>query len=487
MIDKMNVKGPSRDSSSKPKKQNQYASKAISARNAALQVLIHLHTSKRTAREAIDDLLHNGRITNRKLGLTMELVMGVLRHRLTLARVLEPMSSKGLKHISPLLKHILMLAAYQIIWLDGIPAFATVNEAVEQAKLGSSRRAGQFVNAILRQLLRNIEHRRIVNEQADAVRAIPIDGQQCCQLQQSIFPDPADKPVEHLAYRTSHPTWLVSRWIGRFGLEKSAEICLAGICRPPVFLRPNRLRTDLAGLVDCLTKEGFAPEPTADGNALALVHAARYSKTPAFVNGLFQPQDHSAAKPVVAMSLSPGQVVLDLCAGLGTKSTQMAQVMANQGVIIASDKDRSKLPMLQANCQRLGITSVRMVLPADLKKTLVKLPALDWILIDVPCTNSGVLARRPEARYRINQRTLGSLSEIQRSLIDKASTWARPETRLMYSTCSIEQEENVDIVNGFIKCHPQWRIIDSEQTLPSVGKTPIQWQDGGYWAILARE
>ncbi|MHC4445406.1 MAG: transcription antitermination factor NusB [Planctomycetota bacterium] len=476
----MNSKGRSAALSGK-------SSKPISARDAALLVLTDVQASRRTTREAIDALLGEGRIGHKGLSMTMELVMGVLRHRMTLTSVLEPISGKGLKHVSPPLKHILMLAAYQIIWLDGIPDFAAVNEAVEQAKSAGSRRAGRFVNAILRNLLRTIEHRRISSDRADPIRAIPIDAQQCCQLTESIFPDPAEKPAEHLAHRTSHPDWLVSRWISRFGVQKSIEICMAGIFRPPVFLRPNPIRTDLAALADSLKNEGFDPEVTQEGDALAIVRAARYSKTPAFVKGLFQPQDPSAAKPVKAMSLKPGKVVLDLCAGLGTKTTQMAEIMGDEGVIIACDKEQTKLPMLEANCKRLGIASVRTVLSADLEKTLTELPALDWILVDVPCTNSGVLARRPEARYRINRKTLLSLSKIQRSIIERAAAWARPDTRLMYSTCSLEHEENTDIVAGLIKSSPQWRIIDSELTLPAAGKSPTQWHDGGYWAILAQQ
>ena len=187
------------------------------------------------------------------------------------------------------------------------------------------------------------------------------------------------------------------------------------------------------------------------------------------------------------MGLSPGQVVLDLCAGLGTKTTQMAEMMRNQGVVLASDIDEAKLAMLRSNCQRLGDAIVQTVPAEQVDETAKALPRLDWILIDVPCSNTGVLARRPEARYRLNERAFEKLAGLQSELLEQACKLARPQTRIMYSTCSIDGQENEQVVTAFVQSHPEWRLQNSRVTLPSAGDAAIEWRDGGYFAVLVRE
>jgi len=459
----------------------------MSARQAAFQILMEGRAGRKTAREVIDKYVRRGGIPGTEMGLTMELVMGVVRHRLTLAKVLGRISSKGWQQVNPKLQQILMLGAFQIIWLDGIPEFAAVNEAVELAKTKCSRNAGHFVNALLRQLLREIQQKRIISAQADPTKTLPIDNQHGCQFRQAMFPDPAIQPVEYLSVTTSHPQWLVSHWIKQFGVDKAVEICQAGICRPPMFIRPNLLRTNSEKLIDHLKNEGFEVRSVPDADSAIISQGARWTDTDSFRKGLFQPQDRTAAKAVEAMALSPGMIVLDLCAGVGTKSTQIAEIMQNRGIVLASDKDEQKLKLVKENCQRLGINIVQTVIPRRMKETLQKLPSLDWIIIDVPCSNSGVLARRPEARYRINNRVLAKLKEIQLQLLDRASRLAGDKTRLLYSTCSIERDENEEVLTAFVQSHSQWQILNSQRTFPSAGLTPEEWQDGGFWAVMVRE
>ncbi|UCD28367.1 MAG: 16S rRNA (cytosine(967)-C(5))-methyltransferase RsmB [Planctomycetota bacterium] len=476
-----------RSSSGQPAESLRRQHGEVSAREAAFDVLWDIRAGRRTAREAIDALLEADRLPGPELGLTMELVMGVIRHRLTLVRLLGSMTDRDWKYINPPVQNILMLGAYQLIWLDRIPAFAAVNEAVEQAKSRGSKRSGQFVNAVLRQLLREIEHRRLPTSQVDTIRAVPIDRHTCCQFRKPIFSDPAIRPIEHLADTTSHPLWLVSRWVHCFGMDQAIEICRAGMYRPPMFIRPNKLRVGVSELITRLSDGGCDAQPAESGEALVILHAAGFTKTAAFREGLCQPQDRTAMLPVQAMDLSPGKVVVDLCAGLGTKTTQMAEIMENKGTVIACDKDETKLVLLRANCERLGLSIVRTVLLANLEKETANLATIDWILIDAPCSNSGVLARRPDARYRIDQRTLDSLSSVQLNLLDEASRLAGPQTRMMYSTCSIEREENEDIVVQFVSSHSGWRMFDSRKTMPSAGSEPADWRDGGYWAILLQK
>jgi 16S rRNA (cytosine967-C5)-methyltransferase len=300
------------------------------------------------------------------------------------------------------------------------------------------------------------------------------------------LPDPARQPVDHLALSTSHPVWLVSRWVSSFGREQTLDICHAGMCRPPMILRPNRLRTDLDKLVDALRTDGVEALQDSDSGVLIVPEAAHVTRSAAFVGGLFQMQDRTAMGVVQAMHLSPGATIIDLCSGPGTKTTQMAEIINNDGVILASDKDDDRLALVRENCGRLGATCVRTIPPWEREAAFREPARIDWILIDAPCSNTGVLARRPEARYRVDTRSLDSLVTLQKQLLSEAVRFASPRTRLAYSTCSLEPEENEDLVAWFAQEHPDWQIMATRRTFPTSGQSPSDWHDGGFWALWGR-
>ncbi len=467
--------------------ENQHALRPLDARTAAVFILDQVWPNGLAGRELMDRWLRQNRLPEREYDLTLELVMGVIRHRLTLSRLLGTFTERGWKRVDRRLQQILLLGAYQIIWLDGIPSFAAVNEAVKLAKERTGVRGGSFVNAVLRQLIRQIENRRILSTQCEPARSVPVDGQFSCQFKQEILPDPTYQPIEHLAYATSHPLALVHRWVLVFGMERTQEICRAGLCRPPLFLRPNRLRTDAPQLVDRLKSEGYEVCLTGEGDMVVLLGGPPMMRSTAFVEGWFQPQDPTAMLPVRHMNLRSGQVVVDLCAGLGTKATFMAETMGDQGVIIASDRDDAKLAALQDNARRLGLTSICPTPLSDLSGVVKKQDRVDWILVDAPCGNSGVFARRPEARYRIDDQLMTHLTRIQLELLMRADSLAMEHTRLMYSTCSIEPAENEHVVTRFVQEKRQWRLRNSGRTWPRGTSDPADWRDGGFWASLVRE
>lgn len=459
----------------------------LPARWAALRVLSDLREGRRTAREGIDALIEAAGLATQEAGLTTELVMGVVRHRLTLARVIGAFASQGWQRIGHRVQQVLMVAAYQLIWMDTIPAFAAVNEAVEQAKAEGGDKVGRFVNGLLRSLLRDIEALRVPRAQADPRRAVPVNHESACLFRRPILTDPSPNPVAHLSEATSHPTWLVGRWAHTYGRLRADGICRAGMSRPTLFLRPNRLRISPSGLSDRLRHEGFETQPGPAGVVAVTGHTAGLMRSASFVAGLFQPQDPTAAKAALAMKPARGQTILDLCAGVGTKTSQMAEIMQNQGLILATDKDAGRLKLLAENCSRLGITMVRPTALDTLPDAVAALSRLDWILIDAPCSNTGVLSRRPEARYRVDRRSIEALQARQAALMEQAAGLARPETRLLYSTCSIEPEENEMRSHAFAAAHPGWTVTQSELTLPSAEGPVATWHDGGYWSAWVRK
>lgn len=458
----------------------------LSARWAALRALSDLREGRKTARQSIDELLAGAQLPAEETGFAIELVMGVIRHRMTLAKVLGSYTRHGWQRVGRQLQHVLMLGAYQILWLDSVPSFAAVNEAVEQAKADGGGRSGPFVNAVLRQLQRDIETPRMPLEQADPRRAVLLDGHTCCQLRRPVLSDPTVNLVGFLGEAFSHPTWLIGRWIAHYGRATTEAICRYGMTRPATMLRPNRLRCEAPKLAKLLSDEGFTAEVAPAGHLVITGSVAGLMRTKAFAQGLFQPQDPTAMKPVEQMKLQPGQVVIDLCAGVGTKTGQMAERMGNKGMILASDIQPTRLEALMRNCSRLGLDIVQPVAVDQLAPVSADLKRLDWILIDAPCSNTGVLARRPEARYRADRRSVEALTAVQLGLLRQAAGLARAETLLLYSTCSLEPEENEQLAAAFAKAHPDWRLEASELTLPSADGPATAWRDGGYWSIWRR-
>lgn len=460
----------------------------MNARDAALAVLADARVGRRTARNSLDELIGRYRIDPADVGLAGELVWGVMRHRLTIEAVLRMAAGDKWKRLSHTLQHILLVAAYQLLWLDAVPAFAAIHEAVEQAKREGGRRAGGFVNAVLRTVQRHMSGYGDAGA-ADSRSRIPVGLGRSRRFDVPVLPDPAVRPVAYLAAMTSHPEVLLSRWLRVYGREKTEAICLAGTCRPPAVLRPNKLRIDAAALAERLRAEGCEVETAVDGTAVVLAGTpagVAVWRLAAFGEGLFQPQDITAMQPVRMGDIESGCVVLDLCAGYGTKATQAAECMGDRGCVIATDSDARKLAALARNCERLGITCVRTVMVEALPATLAAQDRLDWILVDVPCSNTGVLARRPGARYRFSPQSVRSLAEVQSALLRQAAALARPETRILYSTCSIEPEENEDVVEAFCGANPEWQVVTSKLTLPRAGSAAIDWRDGGYTCLLAR-
>jgi 16S rRNA (cytosine967-C5)-methyltransferase len=458
------------------------------ARDVALCVLADARAGRQTAKRSLDDLISRYRIVSEDVALATELVWGVLRHRLTLTAVLEYVIAAKWRRLSRTLQHILLIGAYQLIWLDGVPDFAAINEAVEQAKREGGRRAGGFVNGVLRTLQRLIVERDARGRPDHPMRCIVTGRDRYCRLAEAVFADPEDEAVAYLSAATSHPPQLVRRWINAFGDMTTRTICHADMLSPPIVLRVNRLRATAADAAERLGSDGCFADVVGE-HALVVRGPASFRavlQSGAFRDGCVQPQDITSQAPVEALELAPGQIVLDLCAGRGTKATQAAECMRDRGRVIATDIDPHKLTAMHENARRLGIRCITIVEPGALRAELETVAHLDAVLVDAPCSNTGVLARRPDARYRFSARQLTALVEIQRGLLHEAAAMARDKTKLCYATCSIEREENEGVVEAFCREHGDWRLVASHRTFPSAGDELPAWRDGGYWAILQR-
>ncbi|MFZ0826232.1 MAG: 16S rRNA (cytosine(967)-C(5))-methyltransferase RsmB [Verrucomicrobiia bacterium] len=442
-------------------------------RQIAAQVL----QQRRADGEFVEDLLQaalaGAALSSADRGLCQEITYGVVRWQATLDWLIAQKTDG--REQKPGLQNLLRLGLYQIFWLDRIPDHAAVHETVELAKQnGLGTRAG-FINAILRGYLRvQDETKRLL----------------------------AGLKTSQPALGWSHPEWLVTRWQKRWGAEKTARLLEWNNTPPKTFARVNTLKTDAGKLLETWRAENVEsdfvrreflgrtdPSVSLDARQRApadfenlvfelKTHPPLHSLA-SFRDGGFYLQDPSTLLAVARLGPQPGDAILDFCAAPGGKTTFIAQWMNNQGRIVAQDVSEERLGLIRENCLRLGVTCVEPVLPSTLNSQ--PSTSFDRILVDAPCSNTGVMRRRVDLRWRVQAAEIKRLHAAQLDLLSQAAPRVKPGGVLVYSTCSLEPEENGDVVKHFLSDHPDFKLEYAHELLPFVDDV-----DGAFVARLVR-
>jgi 16S rRNA (cytosine967-C5)-methyltransferase len=417
------------------------------ARRAAARALRALEQGRVTR---LAPALRLDRLPARERDLALELARGVERMRLTLDFVLGQFVTRNLPEDAGT-RTALRLGAYQLLFLDRVPAHAAVDESVALA--GRDR---AFVNAVLRRL-------------AAVVAGRPPGAERIPGL-----PDAAGEPARRLALAHGLPEFLVQRWVAAHGVERAAQIAEASATAGAVTLRATALAATRAELRARLQADGVETEELAHARLLRWSGGRSPFASAAYTEGWFLIQDETAALAVDAVAARPGSTVLDLCAAPGTKTAVLAEQVGGQGRVLAYDARAERRAQIVANVTRLrlgGIVTVLDALPAGL--------GVDAALADVPCSNTGVLGKRVEVRRWIRPQTFGELAPEQRELLEQALASVRPQGRVVYSTCSLEPEENHAVVEAAARTPASLEL--ERLTFPEAGQ-----RDGGYFAVLAR-
>jgi 16S rRNA (cytosine967-C5)-methyltransferase len=439
----------------------------------ALSVLLDCRTRHAFAQEILDDHLAGSSLAPADRRLVTQLAYGVLRRRGTLDALLRPLVNRPAAQVEPWLWEALRLGAYQMAILTHIPPHAVVNETVELASTWNRPQARGFLNGVLRALSRLITNERTPGPATDAM---PLEDGTYRRLAQPVLPDPATSAEEYLSAAFALPGWLARRWAERYPQDECLRLgfWLAGPA--PLWLRSNALRASRQQCLNALASAGIAAEVGRHPQAIRLGEFRPVRELPGFAEGWLTVQDESAMKVASALAPAPGSSVLDLCAAPGGKTTHLAELMANQGRIVACDIDQRRLANVTELARRLGITIIETRLLGQDKPA----PAgpFDAVLVDVPCSNTGVLGRRPEARWRLKPDDLRHLPRLQASLLRRACDCVRPGGVVVYSTCSIEPEENGELVRSVLS--PGLELEAEEQRRPGMPA------DGGYWARLRK-
>lgn len=427
-------------------------------------------------------------LSSRELRFLQELVYGVLKHRLTLDCVISAFLDARISSLHPYTLQALRLGVYQLLFLDGVPPFAAISESVN---LIGNRFKGDksLVNGLLRSLTResNKVEEGFDRGGASLRKRLNLPHGKVVFFSRSIFTAPEENRAEFLGQVYSLPPWLVERWLGRYDAAVVEGALTAANQRPRVSARYNRLRTDRDGLLRRLATEGVVARPGLREEALLIdVGPAEVARTSAFKEGLLYLQDESAMKVAAALEPKSGERVLDLCSAPGGKATHVAELTANGAEIVAVDHDERRAARILENCERLGIRGVTTRtlnllhekeahdLPEELQKPF------DGVIVDAPCSNTGVLARRPEVRWRVSMEAIQNLAEQGGKLLTRALAMTGPGGRLIYSTCSLEPEENSELVQRVLATNPKAHLVREEETFPTPGGP-----DGSYFAVVS--
>lgn len=397
--------------------------------------------------------LSRHRLSGPDRGLVQELVYGIVRSKATLDWLISRKTDGRQQKTD--LQVLLRLGVYQLFWLDRIPDHAAVHETVELAReFGYGPQSG-FINALLRGYGREKE----------------ATLQLLTELKNS---DPA--------IGWSQPGWLVEKWLKRYGPDDTQKLLAWNNTAPSTFARLNTTRTNAEKIIPQWRAEqveyDFFSKDWLDEHLMFRLKGHPPLETlPSFRQGLFYVQDPSTLLAVHTLNPQPGERILDACAAPGGKATYIAQKVGSSGLVVARDVSESRLKLIRENCTRLGFTTVETDLANDPKLKL----RFDRILVDAPCSNTGVLRRRVDLRWRIREEEIERLRATQLELLRKAAGQLVPKGTLVYSTCSLEPEENSDVVKAFLAAEPGYRLEMERELVPF--KDGV---DGAYVAKLIR-
>jgi 16S rRNA (cytosine967-C5)-methyltransferase len=416
----------------------------VNARELALDLLNHWPESRLLADELLERSLTESSLSSSDRAFVTELFYGCLRRRLSLDFLLAQLATKAPR---PIVANVVVLGLYQLLYLK-TPAHAAVNETVALAKKNAGVTEAKFVNAVLRRAQREF----------NALLAKLGDTRQ-------------QKPWIYY----SHPEWLWKRWEARLGGELTAALCDWNNQPPALYLRVNTLKTSEKPTDVCV-------ESTNHPLCWRVADMSGLFRTRSFANGEFYMQDPSTLVAVDVLDPQPRESVLDMCAAPGGKTTYIAQKMQNRGRIIAADSSNSRLALVGENCRRLGVEIVATLACEGTRlDRCLRGEEFDRVLVDAPCSNTGVLRRRADLRWRLNEEEIGRLAALQVKLLDSAAKFTKRGGILVYSTCSLEPEENERVVETFLASQKKFTLDSTRSLFP-----PRDGVDGAFVASFRR-
>lgn len=408
-------------------------------RGLAVKILNRVDRTDAYLDKLLEIEIKNSILVGADKALLFEIVHGVTRWGGRIDWILTGFYKGQFSKAIPNIKNALRVALYQILFLDKVPDYAAVNEAVEFIKKLQGQAAADLTNAVLRNIIRNKENIR--------------------------YPNPDEDINSYLSAYFSHPTWLVKRWLARFGREETEKLLIANNNKPNLSIRVNNLVTNPAEMKSLLNSvelkftDGKYLKEFIRMNSLTNIADWEY-----FAKGYFSIQDESTGFPIKLLSVSPDMRVLDICAAPGGKTGFIADEMKNTGEIVALDKFESRLKILEKNLTRLKVTNVvtKVIDAADFEDEA----GFDRVLIDAPCSGLGTLTKKPDLKWKRDLGDIRKIVNIQYELLKKGASLVKQNGFVVYSTCTIEPEENFDLIKKFLSENTNFALVNAGQELP---------------------
>lgn len=419
------------------------------ARRAAFEVLRRVHDGAFSSVLLASD---EPKLKPADRALTHELALGVLRWQLLLDRIVEHFSKRSVESLDLPVRIALRLALYQLRFLSRIPASAAVNESVNLVRGAKLSSAAAFVNAVLRRAIREADY------------------------------DPASEAkdaFEKIAIQTSHPAWLIERWVQSFGPDEAESLARSNNQIPPTAFRVVHTRANEDEILQQLTAAGGSVERSAIAES-----AFRISGAPAVVrdlstDGRIYLQDEASQLVPQLLDARPGERVLDLCAAPGGKTTLLAERSGDSALIIAADRSATRMATINTTAALHQLRSITTVLLDAAEKLPFVPESFDRVLVDAPCSGTGTLRRNPEIRWRLANHDIPKFAAAQKQFLLNAAEVVRPRGRLVYSTCSVERDENEEVIRDFLETQPHFSQLKTTRTWPH-----RDGSDGFFLAVL---
>ena len=419
-------------------------------RETAMDLLTAIEKNQAYSNLLLNTTIEKNELTSKDIGLLTELTYGTLQRRMALDYYLKPFVQNN-KKLADWIHHLLRLTVYQMVYLDKIPDRAAIYEAVEIAKKRGHKGIASLVNGVLRSIQRE---------------GLPS------------FDEISD-PVERLSLETSHPKWLVTRWVNQFGYEKTKEMCKVNLTAPLQTARVNLTKISRDECVSLLEQDGFEVEKSPIiPEAIRCLKGNLASSIP-FKYGMLTIQDESSMLTSYALDIMENEYVLDACAAPGGKSTHIAEKMHNTGEVWSIDLHEHKVKLINENARRLGLGNIKTI-TMDSRQVGEKFKegTFDRILLDAPCSGLGVMRRKPDMKYTKVEQDIERLSTIQQNLLKSVTPLLKKGGLLVYSTCTVDKEENEKTIQTFLESHPEFEgDLSLQERMPEAIQSLITGYD----------
>ncbi|MBN9646540.1 16S rRNA (cytosine(967)-C(5))-methyltransferase RsmB [Terrisporobacter glycolicus] len=422
----------------------------MNAREIAYKVLLDIEKNKNYSNMAINKHFKDVKLSNQDRGLATEIIYGVIENKYYIDYMIDKLSKVKTNKMEIYVKTLLRMGIYQIMFLNSISDYAAVNETVNLAKKKNSKVSG-FINGILRNVIR----------QKETIGEIKIKDD-----------------IDYLAVKYSYDKWMIRNWMIHFGKDFTKELLESNGQRPSIYLRTNTLKITRDELIEKLEQQNVkASKVHVVDEAIKVENLKDIENNVLYKEGLFSIQDISSMLVGKVMNPKEKSLVLDVCSAPGGKTTHIATLMKNTGQVVSRDIYEHKLKLIKASSKRLNLTNVDVQEFDGLSLDKDSVGKFDYVLADVPCSGLGIIRRKPEIKYK-EKEEFRDLPPIQKKILENASKYVKKGGTLIYSTCTIQDNENIDVINEFLQKNKNFELAPIDEV-----KVDLDNQEKGYMKI----